>query len=258
MPEHADPTLPKVALITGAAQRIGRAMALSLAERGWAVALHYRSSADAAARLADQIVASGGHACTLRADLSNEAETADLVPQARARLGPLGLLVNNAAHFQRDTVDTASRASWDAHLETNLRAPFLLMQQFAKHHAPESQTNPHGLPIPHGLIVNLLDQWVWNPPADFVSYTLSKTGLWCLTQTMAMALAPTIRVNAIGPGPTLRNQRQSQAHFDALVARSPLAKAATPDDICQALHYFIEAPAVTGEMIALDGGQHLV
>lgn len=239
-------TLPKTALITGAGQRIGRALALSLAQQGWALALHYRNAAQATTQLAAEIAASGGRACTLQADLSREYETAALMPRACEQLGSIGLLINNAAHFERDCVATASRQTWDAHMETNLRAPFLLMQKFAETRGQE-----------RGLIVNLLDQWVWNPPAGFVTYTLSKIGLWGLTQTMAMALAPNIRVNAIGPGPTLRSRRQSQAHFDAMIARSPLARAATPDDICQALHYIIAATTVTGQMIALDGGQHL-
>ncbi len=246
MTGQTTPNLPKAALVTGAGQRIGRAIALSLAHQGWAVALHYRNSAQAATRLAAEIVAAGGRACVLKADLTREDETAALIPLAREQLGSLGLLVNNAAHFQRDTVATASRATWDAHLETNLRAPFLLMQKFAETSGRE-----------HGLIVNLLDQWVWNPPPEFITYTLSKIGLWGLTQTMAMALAPAIRVNAIGPGPTLRSRRQSQAHFDTMIEHSPLGRAATPADICQALHYIIAAVTVTGQMITLDGGQHL-
>ncbi len=238
--------IPRTALITGAGRRIGRAIALSLAGQGWAIAVHYRNSAAPAAELSAQIIAGGGTACTLQADLSRENEAAALMGHARDELGPIGLLVNNAAHFQRDSVATATSETWHAHMETNLHAPFLLMQNFAE--------NRKGQP---GLIVNLLDQWVWNPPAEFVSYTLSKVGLWGLTQTMAMALAPHIRVNAIGPGPTLRSARQSQAHFDAMISRAPLARAATTDDICQALHYIIGARTVTGQMIALDGGQHL-
>ena len=246
MPDQTPPNPPKTALITGAGRRIGRAIALSLAEQGWAIAVHYRDSAAPATELAARIIADGGKGCTLQADLSREREAGDLIDRARDALGPIGLLVNNAAHFQRDSVATANRETWHAHMETNLHAPFLLMQSFAK----DRGDTP-------GLIINLLDQWVWNPPAEFITYTLSKVGLWGLTQTMAMALAPTIRVNAIGPGPTLRSARQSQAHFDAMISRAPLARATTTDDICQALHYIIGARTVTGQMIALDGGQHL-
>ncbi|MHA1567789.1 MAG: SDR family oxidoreductase [Alphaproteobacteria bacterium] len=246
MPYETPPNLPKTALITGAGRRIGRAMALSLADQGWTIAVHYRQSAAPATELAARIVAGGGKACTLQADLSQADEAGALMDRAQDALGPIGLLVNNAAHFQRDSVATANRETWQAHMETNLHAPFLLMQSFAKNREDKP-----------GLIVNLLDQWVWNPPAEFVTYTLSKVGLWGLTQTMAMALAPNIRVNAIGPGPTLRSARQSQAHFDAMISRAPLGRATTTHDICQALHYIIAATTVTGQMIALDGGQHL-
>ncbi|MCE2509731.1 MAG: SDR family oxidoreductase [Alphaproteobacteria bacterium] len=237
----------KTALITGAAQRIGRAIALDLARHGWRIGVHYYQSPDAAQAVAEAIREAGSEAVLLEADLARETATADLVAKAVAALGPLGLLVNNASVFELDTVESATRQSWDDHLEVNLRAPFVLAQAFAKSLPPEARGN----------IVNLVDQRVWNLTPHFVSYTLSKAGLWTLTQTMALALAPRIRVNAIGPGPTLPSPRQSEAEFARQAARMPLGRGTTPEEICDALRFLLAAPAVTGQMIALDGGQHL-
>jgi NAD(P)-dependent dehydrogenase (short-subunit alcohol dehydrogenase family) len=164
-----------------------------------------------------------------------------------AALGPLGCLVNNASVFENDTAATADRASWDAHIEVNLRAPFVLMQGFAAQ-LPETAS---------GAIVNLLDQRVWSLTPYFVSYTVSKAALWTLTQTMALALAPRIRVNGIGPGPTLPSPRQSAAQFERQCAALPLRRGTTPDEIAAAIRFILAAPAMTGQMIALDGGQHL-
>ncbi len=195
----------KTALVTGAGKRIGRAIALDLAVQGWAVAVHYhRSRADADAVVAE-IERGGGRAAAFCTDLGREEEVVALVPAVVERLGPLTLLVNNASRFERDEVTDATRNSWDTHMEANLRAPFVLSQEFASRLSAEDC----------GLIVNLLDQRVWNPTPHFVSYTVSKMGLWALTRTLAQALAPRIRVNGIGPGPTLRNERQSEAEFAA-------------------------------------------
>ena len=162
-------------------------------------------------------------------------------------MGPLGCLVNNASAFERDSAEDASRESWDLHLEANLRAPFLLSQGFAR-----------ALPAERGgLIVNLLDQRVWNLTPHFISYTLSKSGLWTLTQTLALALAPRIRVNAIGPGPCLPSPRQSDAEFARQCALMPLGRGTTPEEIVSALRFLLAVPSITGQMIALDGGQHL-
>ena len=237
----------KAALVTGAGRRIGRAIALDLATHGWAVAVHYRSSKDEADGVVSEIEALGGHAAAVQADLASESDAEALVPLAVERLGPLACLVNNASRFEPDDALTATRESWDAHLETNLRAPFVLSQAFARQ-LPEDET---------GAIVNIIDQRVWNPTPAFLSYTLSKAGLWTLTRTLAMALAPRIRVNGIGPGPTLRNVRQSEEDFAAQWRSLPLRRPTAPEEICAALRYILDAPAMTGQMIALDGGEHL-
>jgi NAD(P)-dependent dehydrogenase (short-subunit alcohol dehydrogenase family) len=235
-----------VALVTGAAQRIGRALALDLAAHGHAVAVHYHRSAEAAASLVAKIEAGGGRALALAADLAQESEVARLVPTA-AKLGPVTLLVNNASLFERDEALTVTRASWDAHLEVNLRAPFLLSQQLACQ-------LPAGV---EGNIVNLLDQRVWNLTPHFTSYTLSKAGLWTLTQTLALALAPQVRVNAIGPGPALASTRQTDEQFRRQQESTPLRRGTTPAEICAALRFILASAAMTGQMVALDGGQHL-
>ena len=240
-------TMPKAALVTGAGKRIGRAIALMLGREGWDVAVHYRRSGDEAETVARDIVAGGRRAVALAADLACEDETAALVTRATAALGPLGCLVNNASVFEDDLALTATRASWDRHLETNLRAPFLLMQGFARQLPGESQ----------GVIVNLLDQRVLSLTPYFISYTLSKAGLWALTQSMALALAPRIRVNGIGPGPTLPSPRQSEAQFQRQQALMPLGHGTSPEEIAAAVRFIVAAPAMTGQMIALDGGQHL-
>ena len=235
------------ALVTGAAQRIGRAIALALARDGYAVALHHNSSHEAAAALAREIAGAGGRAAPVRADLAREDETATLVERSAAALGPVRVLVNNAAAFERDEAADASRESWDRHMETNLRAPFVLMQRMAAALPPEAAGN----------MINLIDQRVWNLTPHFVTYTLSKAGLWTLTRTMALALAPRIRVNAIGPGPTLPSPRQSEAQFARQQRATPLRRGTSPEEIADAVRFILAAPALTGQMIALDGGQHL-
>lgn len=237
----------KAALVTGAGKRIGRAIALDLAAQGWAVGVHWHRSRGEADSVVAEIESAGGRAFPVQADLGVEAEVRRLVPAVTEALGPLTVLVNNASPFVRDEADSVTRESWDLHMEANLRAPFVLMQDFA------AQLPADG----HGLIVNLLDQRVWNLTPHFVSYTLSKAGLWTLTQTMALALAPRIRVNGIGPGPTLRSERQSEAQFAAQQAATPLKRGSSPEEICAAVRFLIAAPAVTGQMIALDGGEHL-
>ncbi len=234
-------------LVTGAAKRIGRAIALDFARAGWAVAVHYRQSRAEAEATVAEIARAGGRATTLQADLAREAETDALVRRATEALGPLTCLVNNASAFDNDRIDTVTRASWDAHMETNLRTPLVLSQAFARQLPPETDGN----------IVNLLDQRVWNPTPYFLSYTVSKVGLWALTRTLALALAPRIRVNAIGPGPTLPSPRQTAEQFARQCAAMPLGRGTTPEEICAALRFILSAPAMTGQMIALDGGQHL-
>lgn len=235
------------ALVTGGARRIGRAIALTLAAHGWDVAVHYGTSRDDAEALAAEIQRRDRRAVALAADLTREADVATLVPRAAEAVGPLALLVNNASAFDRDDVLNVTRTSWDRHLETNLRAPFVLMQEFARQ-------LPAGA---EGSVVNILDERVWNLTPYFTSYTVSKAALWTLTQTMALALAPRIRVNGIGPGPTLPSPRQSDEQFKQQVDLLPLRRGTTPDEIARTVMFILESPAMTGQMIALDGGQHL-
>jgi len=235
------------ALVTGAAHRIGAAIATDLAADGWAVAIHYNNSADDAAKLAQDIIAEGGKAVALQGDLAREDAVAGLVGRATDALGPLTCLVNNASVFENDTPETVTRESWDLHMEVNLRAPFVLTQAFARQ-------LPDGL---EGNVVNILDQRVWNLTPYFTTYTLSKAGLWTLTRTLAMALAPRVRVNAIGPGPTLPSARQTDEQFIRQWAALPLGRAVMPDEIVDALRFILDAPSVTGQMIAVDGGQHM-
>jgi NAD(P)-dependent dehydrogenase (short-subunit alcohol dehydrogenase family) len=239
--------IPRTALVTGGAQRVGRTIALALADAGFDVGVHCHTSRDLAAATCEDIRCRGRRAALLQADLANETETAALLPQATTQLGPIGVLVNNASRFERDEWQDATRASWDAHIEPNLRAPFVLTQALA-HLLPDTA---------EGAIINLIDQRVWSITPHFVSYTVSKAGLWALTQSMALALAPRIRVNAIGPGPTLPSPRQNQDQFDRQAASVPLHHGTSPDEIARAAIAVLALPAMTGQMLALDGGQHL-
>lgn len=247
----------KRALVTGAGKRLGRAMALYLAQRGYDVAVHYASSARDAQEVVEQITALGRHAVALQADLLDLEAIEGLLPAAAQALGgPMTCLVNNASIFEYDTIKTATRDSWDRHMHSNLRAPFVLTQAMAAQGlAPASDAA--GEPVAAGLIVNMLDQRVRKLTPEFMTYTLAKMGLWALTQTSAQALAPVLRVNAIGPGPTLQGARQSPAHFAAQRAATVLERGANPDDITAALGYFLDAPGVTGQLLCVDGGQHL-
>jgi NAD(P)-dependent dehydrogenase (short-subunit alcohol dehydrogenase family) len=244
------------ALVTGAGRRLGRAMALYLAGRGHDVAVHYAGSEAEAEAVAAEIRAMGRRAVALRADLLDEAETEGLVPRATEALGPLTVLVNNASIFEHDTIRTATRESWDRHIGSNLRAPYVLTQAFARQ-CPPATTDAQGEPVASGLVVNMIDQRVWKLTPEFSTYTIAKMGLWALTRTAAQGLAPDIRVNAIGPGPTLRGGRQSDEHFRRQRAATVLQRGAGEADICAALGYLLEARAVTGQMVAVDGGQHL-
>ncbi len=245
------------ALVTGAGRRLGRAMALDLAAQGWSVAIHHMASREDAEATAEQVRALGVRAATLHADLCDESRTAPLVAAAAEALGaPLSLLVNNASIFEHDRLETADRRGWDRHMESNLRAPFVLTQAFAAQ-APDPETDSDGRPRAAACVVNMIDQRVWKPTPEFMTYSLAKHGLWAMTRMAAQALAPRIRVNAIGPGPTLRGERQSQDHFDRQQDAVPLGRGAGPQDICAGLRYILSADAMTGQMIALDGGQHL-
>lgn len=244
------------ALVTGAGKRLGRAMALYLAGRGHDVAVHYSTSADEAEAVAAEIRALGRRAQTFQADLLVEAETEGLIPAATAALGPLTVLVNNASIFEYDRIDTATRQSWDRHIESNLRAPYVLTQGFARQ-CPPALTDEAGEPLARGLVVNLIDQRILKLTPEFSTYTIAKMGLWALTRTAAQGLAPHVRVNAIGPGPTLQGSRQSADHFARQRAATVLGRGANTTDICAALGFFLDSPAVTGQFLAIDGGQHL-
>ena len=233
------------ALVTGASQRLGKVIAIHLAEQGYDVAVHHRSSDEDARAVAGRIEELGRRAVILQADLSRESELAPLVSAAADELGGLGLLVNNAAIFEEDDFGRMKRESWDMHIDTNLRAPIMLSEAFAAQAAAGAS------------IVNIIDQRVLNPAPEFISYTLSKTGLWSATQLMAKAYAPRVRVNAVGPGPTLPSVHQRPGEFEAEVAATPLKKAVDPAEIAAAVHFLATMPSVTGQLILVDSGQHL-
>lgn len=242
----------KAVLITGAGKRIGRALAEALAADGWAIAAHYAGSKSEAEALIGEITDMGGKAAALQADLRDAAAVQTLVADAAAALGPLTALINNASTFERDTAHTLTAESWDTHLNANLRAPALLMRDFANQAALQDGS------VADACIINITDQRVDRLTPDFTSYTVSKTGLATLTETFAQALAPQhIRVNAIAPGPTLPNPRQAQAEFDKQASLVPLGHGATPDDIVAAARYILTARAMTGQTLMQDGGQHL-
>ncbi|MFN3076045.1 MAG: SDR family oxidoreductase [Alphaproteobacteria bacterium] len=238
---------PRTALVTGAGRRVGRAIALDLGRHGWRVAVHYHRSEAEAEGVAREIEREGGTAAPVMADLAREEEVETLLPRAAELLGPLGCVINNASLFENDEWDTATRQSWDAHMDVNLRAPFVLTQALARQLPADC----------HGAVINLIDQRVWNLTPRFTTYTLSKAGLWTLTQTLALALAPRIRVNAIGPGPTLPSVRQTESQFEHQRLSMPLRRGTSPREIADAVRFILAAPAMTGQMIALDGGQHL-
>ena len=245
------------ALVTGGGGRLGAAMARWLGQRGWDVAVHNATSRAGADAVVADIAAAGRLGVALQADLLDEAQMAALVPHAADALGgPLTLLVNNASIFEYDNIRTATHESWDRHMDSNLRAPFVLTQAFAAH-VPAPATDENGEPVAQGLIVNMIDQRVLKLTPEFMSYTLAKMGLWALTRTAAQALAPAVRVNAIGPGPTLQGARQSADHFARQRAATVLGRGASPADVTAALGFFIDSPGVTGQLICTDGGQHL-
>ncbi len=244
------------ALVTGAGKRLGRGMALYLAQRGHDVAVHYSSSAKEAEAVVAEIRAMGRRAQAFQADLLDEAQVQALVPAVTAALGTLTVLVNNASIFEYDRIDTATRESWDRHIESNLRAPYVLTQAFARQ-CPPAVTDDQGEPRAQGLIVNMIDQRILKLTPEFSTYTIAKMALWAFTQTAAQGLAPHIRVNGIGPGPTLRGARQTEDHFARQRAATVLKRGANPQDITAALGFFLDSPGVTGQFIAVDGGQHL-
>jgi NAD(P)-dependent dehydrogenase (short-subunit alcohol dehydrogenase family) len=238
----------RTALVTGGAQRIGCAIAKALAAHGYAVAIHCHRSHIEADALATTIRATGGRARVIVADLADLGTLAGVVSEAHDTLGPLGLLVNNASRFDPDEADALNPELWDQHFAINLRAPVFLSQALL-HQLPDGQV---------GAIVNIVDQRVLKLTPQFFSYTLSKSALWTATQTMAQAFAPRLRVNAIGPGPTLPNARQSQEDFLRQSSAIPLRRPASPQAIAEAVLYLASAECVTGQLLLVDSGQHLV
>ncbi|CCB66202.1 SDR family oxidoreductase [Hyphomicrobium sp. MC1] len=238
---------PGTVLITGAARRIGRALALDLSRAGWTIAIHYRNSAPAALLLVEEIESAGGHAQAFQADLIDAEAPRALVSNVKAVFGPPTVLINNASEFLPDTVQSLDNETWDLHLGINLKAPVFLAQAIAA-----------GLPEGcEGNIINIIDQRVWNLTQDFFSYTISKAGLWTATRTLAQALAPRVRVNAIGPGPVLRSIHQTDDDFERESRSTLLGRGASTDEIAAAVRFILATPSLTGQMIALDGGQHL-
>jgi NAD(P)-dependent dehydrogenase (short-subunit alcohol dehydrogenase family) len=240
---------PGIAIVTGAGARLGRAMALALGEDGWQVAVHYHTSREGAEETCALIRKAGGRAEPVQADLANEGARDGLVDRVAEQFGgPVSLLINSASAFHDDTALTHSRDDWDAHMEPNLRAPVHLAQQLADA-LPDGQK---------GHVINIIDQRVWKLNPIFFTYTLSKAALWQATQTLAQALAPDIRVNAIGPGPTLASVHQTPEEFAAEKAATLTGQGSSPEEIVRAMRYLIAATSVTGQMIASDGGQHLL
>ena len=245
------------ALITGGAQRLGAAMTRYLAARGYAVAIHYNSSSGEADALVAELKGQGVNAVALQADLLDEAATETLVTRACEALGqPLTCLINNASIFEYDTLQSATRESWDRHIGSNLRAPYVLTQAFAAQ-APAVLRDERDEPLASSLIINMIDQRVRKLTPEFSTYTIAKMGLWALTQTAAQGLAPAVRVNAIGPGPTMQGARQTASHFARQRENTVLQRGSNLADITAALGYFLDAAAVTGQLLCVDGGQHL-
>jgi NAD(P)-dependent dehydrogenase (short-subunit alcohol dehydrogenase family) len=235
-------------LITGAARRIGRAIASDLAAHGWRVGIHYRTSREDAHALADEICASGGTAAPLPGNLADAEDVHALFERCGAALGTPICLINNASEFLPDTIVALTRANWEKHLDINLKAPVFLAQALYLN-------LPAGA---EGNVINIIDQRVWRPTPEFFSYTISKAGLWTATQTLAQAMAPRVRVNAIGPGPVLKSVHQTDKDFADEAAATLLGRGPTLQEIAAAVRFILATPSMTGQMIALDGGQHLV
>lgn len=244
-----------LALVTGGARRLGRAMALALAGEGLDVAIHCNASTAEAEAVADEARAMGVRAGVFAADLLDLDATEALIPRVSAAMGPVSVLVNNASIFEHDDIRSATRESWDRHLGSNLRAPFILSQAFAAQ-APKAD-RAGAEPLALAMIVNMVDQRVLAPTPEFITYAIAKAGLWDMTRMLAQALGPDIRVNAIGPGPTLQGAHQSPETFAEERAATLLNRGADPEDVAQALRYLLRARAVTGQLICVDGGQHL-
>ena len=244
-------------LVTGAADRLGKAMALHLADLGYNIVVHYMSSHDAAEHVVSMIREKGRLAVSLQADLLDQSIVKSLIPEAIKKIGGnLSILINNASIFEYDNLDSATYESWEKHIGSNLQAPFFLTQEFARQ-APDFDLDKNNEPIARSVVINMIDQRVRKLNPEFMTYTIAKMGLWAFTQTAAQALAPKVRVNAIGPGPTLKGVRQSPEHFLKQRSETILGRGSNSKDIVKALEYIINSPAITGQIFCVDGGQHL-
>ena len=234
-------------LITGAATRVGKAIALHFAEKGWNIALHYFRSSGKAKELKKIIEQHWVKVALIKADLKNPKQTEKIIPLAKKKLGAINCLVNNAALFEKDDITNFTNKSWNDHLNINLLAPTILTKQFAKQAPKKTVSN----------IINIIDQRIFNLTPFFMSYTISKSGLQTLTKTMAMRLGPNIKVNAIAPGPTIKSKRQTDKHFRNQVRSTLLKKTVRSEDICDTVEFLINNNSVTGQIIAVDSGQNL-
>ena len=234
-------------LITGAATRVGKAIALHFAERGWNIALHYFRSSSKAKKLKKIIEQNWVKVVLIKADLKNPKQTEKIIPLAKKKLGTIDCLINNAALFEKDDITNFTTKSWNDHLNINLLAPTILTKQFAKQASKKTISN----------IINIIDQRIFNLTPFFMSYTISKSGLQTLTKTMAMRLAPNIKVNAIAPGPTIKSKRQTDRHFKNQVRSTLLKKSVRSEDICDTVEFLINNDSVTGQIITVDSGQNL-
>lgn len=247
MPNHPLPADTPVALVTGAADRIGAAIARRLAREGWAVLVHYRNSADKAEAVAADIRATGAYAGTVQADLADRGQRGRLIADASTIFGPIALLVNNASMFERDSASDLDEALWDSHFAVHAEAPAFLARDFAAQ-------LPEDLP---GNIINIIDERVLDLSPAFFSYTLSKAVLWTMTRTLAQSLAPRIRVNAVAPGPTVPPPNVSPDVHARRVSELPLGRSANAEGIADGVMAILSLSAMTGQMITLDGGEHL-
>ncbi len=250
-PEIAPTGVARVALVTGAAKRLGREIALTLARQGWDVAVHCRQSVDEAQQTADDIAALGRRACVLPADLSDEAQARALLPQAVARLGRVDAVVNSASTFEYDSAASFSYAMLERHLRANTAPAIVLAQALADHLSSRPDADADG------AVVNLLDQKLWNPNPDFLSYTLSKAALESATTLLALALAPRVRVVGVAPGLTLTSEWLQGEKFNALHQQSPLGRSSTPQDVAATVAFALANRSMTGTTLLVDGGQHL-
>ena len=239
--------MEKTALVTGAADRIGAQIARTLAANGHTLLIHYHQSRTKAEELAERIRKDGGIAHTLCANLHAADQRARLVERATALAGPVHVLVNNASVYEQDTADSLNEELWDLHFDLHAKAPLFLARDFARQLPPDRS----------GHIINIIDERVLRAHPSHFSYSLSKSVLWTATRTLAQSLAPRIRVNAIGPGPVLPHARQTREQFEDAISRLPLQTSATPQEIADAILFLLDSPSITGQMLTLDGGEHL-